>query len=228
MYLSCVTGEFKKFFPNGEPRTFPGNTFLCHVPKGDFWRFARYVQAQTEVTSFAHKYALLPPSSFHMTVYEGICDQVRRPENWVEGISLEAPLYQITDYFFSQLHLLPRKNNIYIKVVKYFAHNGGISFTVEPYDEATKEYLTLFRSTMHDTLKMNNLNAEGYRFHVSLAYNLIELTPQEQQELQKIEQHVNQLLEEREYVINFGAIELCHFNDMFHFATLSKLEESIL
>lgn len=67
-YLDCVTGEFKKFLPNGSPLNFQGNTFLCHLPQGEIWRFARYVQTQTDITSFGHKFVLLPPSSFHMAV----------------------------------------------------------------------------------------------------------------------------------------------------------------
>ena len=221
-YLDCVVGEFKKFLPNGDPLLFPGNTFLCHLPKGEFWRFARYVQTQTDITSFAHKFALLPPSSFHMTVYEGICDQVRRQDNWVEGLPLDAPLYQITEYFSSRVSKLPKANSIRMKVVKCTL-KGGIMFHVVPFDEETKTYLKNFRNCMQNEMKMKNLNADKYEFHISLAYNLITLTSEEKEELQVILDRINKMIQERDFMIEFGAVEFCYFNDMFHFATLSKI-----
>ncbi|MGL4676581.1 MAG: DUF1868 domain-containing protein [Brevinema sp.] len=222
-YLDCVNGEFRKFNPIGEPTFFPGNTFLCHVPKNNFWRFCRYVQSQTDNTDFSHKFAPLPASSFHMTVCEGVCDKVRRKDNWVDSISLDASLYEVTQYIFSHLELFPTTTQIRM-AVKKIALKGGIFFIVEPANKVTEEYLRDFRSFIFNKLKINNLYSNGYEFHISLAYNLISLTAQEQTDLEDIFTKINNILDERNYIIEFGAVEFCYFNDMFHFATLAKIE----
>ena len=74
-FTSCVTGEFKKFYPDGNARTFKGNTFICHVPKNSsFFRFANYSSGELSISDFHNKLALLPSDSYHMTIFEGICD----------------------------------------------------------------------------------------------------------------------------------------------------------
>ncbi|ELV05669.1 DUF1868 domain-containing protein [Brachyspira hampsonii] len=41
-FTSCVTGEFKKFYPDGNARPFKGNTFICHIPQNsNFFRFCQ-------------------------------------------------------------------------------------------------------------------------------------------------------------------------------------------
>lgn len=223
-YCDCVNGEFRKFTPDGAPVLFPGNTFLCHIPKGSFWRYARYAQCQTEPLSFAHKFALLPPSSFHMTVGEGVCDLVRRKDNWISSLPLDASLSEATTYLFSQLDKLPKSDGLRVRVKEFRLH-GGIQVHVEPADQESAQYLNDFRSCLFDCIGMNNLNAPQYQFHISLSYLLIELTEKEKKELDQVTTRINNELFCRDSIISLDAVEFCYFNDMFYFATLAKLKK---
>ena len=35
---------------------------------------------------------LLPPSSWYITVFEGVCDEVRKPGFWPSDLAVDAPL----------------------------------------------------------------------------------------------------------------------------------------
>jgi hypothetical protein len=42
--------------------------------------------------------AFPPPSGFHMTVREGLCDQVRTPEFWLCQADLQLPLVDLNQF----------------------------------------------------------------------------------------------------------------------------------
>ena len=76
-------GVGSKFFPDGQVRAYPGNTVLCHVAgippliERLDKLYGRLLDAEV-----AQIYTLLPPSSWHMTVFDGVCDGNRNGERW--------------------------------------------------------------------------------------------------------------------------------------------------
>lgn len=225
-FTSSVVGEFQKFYADGKVKKFPGNTFLCHLPKCEFTHFAHWVQSQTEQFSFAHKFVLLPISSFHMTVYEGVCDQVRRKDNWVDSLSLDVSLYKVHEYFLSKTDLLPKTNVISMKVDRVsISQDMGYLFKLIPADEKTTLFLQKFRKIMNDELGMQNIVKDNYEFHLSLSYILIALTDQEYSIVEQLTNRINEEIKKRDFIIRLGAVEFCVFEDMFHFSTIKKIEE---
>lgn len=163
---------------------------------------------------------------FTWLYYEGICDQVRRPENWVEGLELNTPLCNVTEYFLSRLHELPQTKVIRMKIETCILKDS-LRFILSPFDKDTEIYLKKFRDYMNDHIKIKNLNAHDYQFHISLSYHLISLTSLEQNELSQRLEIINDIIQKRNFVIDFDAVEFCCFNDMFHFETLSKINSLV-
>lgn len=223
-YTDAVVGEFKKFYADGAVREFKGNTFLCHIPNGSpFFRFAAWAQAEMALASCFYKYAFLPPESFHMTVYEGVCDQVRRPDNWVKTLPLDTPLHEATSYFFSKIPQLQKPRGFLMKV-KEAVVTSGMQFILEPANSSTCDDLEKFRAVTAEVTGMVNHNAEGYRFHCSLAYLLQELSPQEAEEASAVLHKINTRLGAPFDQIFLGPVEFCYFSDMFRFSPLSVLK----
>ncbi|NJN16631.1 MAG: DUF1868 domain-containing protein [Oscillochloris sp.] len=72
----------RKFHPDGSARLFPGNTVICFAAASEpLYQAAVGLQDRLRTTSYGHRFALLPPPSFHMTVIELLCDQVREQGN---------------------------------------------------------------------------------------------------------------------------------------------------
>ena len=89
-----------KFYEDGTVRQFPGNTIICFAdPQSQAFQEAEWAQQQLLRESYADKFAILPPSSFHMTVLDLICDQVRETEKWSSHLSLDAPLEEVDQHF---------------------------------------------------------------------------------------------------------------------------------
>lgn len=60
-----------KFATDGSVQVWPGNTFVCHVQTGASLDALRALQEEVKLSRFARLFAFLPPSSFHMTVFQG-------------------------------------------------------------------------------------------------------------------------------------------------------------
>ncbi len=68
-----------KFEPDGSVRSFPGHGIMCHLPSHDaMYHALQQFRDDLQQQDFASSLVLLPPSVWHMTVYEGVSDQIRK------------------------------------------------------------------------------------------------------------------------------------------------------
>lgn len=94
----------QKFDAHGNVLGFAGNTFLCHVPL-----FTPLSDALTAVRDrikagpHADALAMLPPESYHMTVFEGVTDSERRRGTWPADLPLNATLAECTRHMMKKL-----------------------------------------------------------------------------------------------------------------------------
>lgn len=222
-YTEAVIGEFKKFNPDGTTCSFPGNTFLCHIPsKSSFYRFAVWAQAEMGLASCWHKFGFLPSSSFHMTVFEGACDHVRKASNWTSALPLDTPLDDVTRHFLSKIPESYKPNGFMMRA-KAVAVNGGMQFLLEPANKKTAEDLVKFRSVIKEATGMVNHNEEGYHFHCSLSYVLQEMSSKDKEETGAIIDKINNRLQKPYNEIQLGPVEFCLFKNMEHFTPVVKL-----
>jgi len=180
MYTHHVGTKFNR---DGTARTFPGNTVISKIGS-DMPVYAALVEAQNRLKSLecAQKYAFLPPASFHMTVIEGLCDQVRKPKNWTTKLALDLPLVDTNKFLIDLFPLITPPDLVEMRI----AGRGGtgvLMIMLEPADKESMIAMTAYRDRFADETGIRFPGHDDYKFHISLAYNLIELTESEERQL---------------------------------------------
>ena len=68
-----------KFDPDGNVQPFPGNTIICHLsPSSEIYASVQVLYQKLKEHPLSHLYTMLPPSSWHMTVFEGALTSTAR------------------------------------------------------------------------------------------------------------------------------------------------------
>ncbi|MBC8163278.1 MAG: DUF1868 domain-containing protein [Roseiflexaceae bacterium] len=169
----------RKFHADGSPRLFPGNTIICFVsPDSPIGQAAGAFQNDLYRQPFGPAFALLPPSSFHMTVMELLCDQVRVAERWSSHLTLDTPLAAADARFVDQVPPLSMPAPLTMRVDRLL-YQDNMTLTLQATDAATADALRDYRATVASATGVRFPNHDTYGFHISLAYQLIELTSNE-------------------------------------------------
>ncbi len=204
-----------KFAPDGTVLPFLGNTFLCHIDPTSP-AHAAMVQIQTELQAgpYAEAFTFLPPSSFHMTVFQGISTLDPAQDGWPQDVDDGQCRAEISEIMQARIKGVRFPRGHRVRATDLFA---GHSFTVVGADDAEEASLRQVRKVLRDNLRMHPSDFDGYFFHVTLGYLLRWLSSAE---AQSVIQQSNELFEknaDRLSDIELGPIEFCHFDDMHHF-----------
>ncbi|VZI19746.1 unnamed protein product [Fusarium fujikuroi] len=89
-----------KFSPDGNPLRYPGNTTVCHIPAESpvllgLWDVYNTIASHPTLSK---RFRLLPPDSWHMTVFDGVREEEAEPGMWPEGLE-KLPLDECTRNF---------------------------------------------------------------------------------------------------------------------------------
>ncbi|ARM92047.1 RNA ligase family protein (plasmid) [Rhizobium sp. CIAT894] len=210
------TGVHTKFNLDGSVRAFPGNTIICHLaPASRLYGALSNLYSALERSDLAGLYTLLPPSSWHMTVFEGVCDQIRRPGFWPADLGLDATLAECDALFAEKLSAfdLGREPPYRLRIAGWQPLANGIALKLAP--ESTEEtHLRQVRDRLSDLLQLRHPGHEDYVFHLSIAY-LIRFPDEEQQAA--LSALLHELLPGLPAEFELGAPEFCRFADMFAF-----------
>lgn len=211
----------RKFFADGQPHVFAGNTIICFVPRhSHIFRLSEWVQRQVHTAPFADKFTFLPPSSFHMTMMELLCDETRTPDRWVPSLPLDAPLAETDEHFIGTVTTVPPPAAIRMRFVETSRKSCAIN--LEPADRETALALQTYRDAVAEATGVRFPNHDTYQFHISLAYRLIHLTDHEEAELDTLLTTVDRHLAQNFALFEPAAPQLTFFDDMFHFATVDE------
>lgn len=212
-----------KFNADGSPCRFPGNTIVSHVPLGTPLSDAlTSVRDTLAAGSYAACLALLPPSSYHMTVFEGVTERSRREGPWPDGASTDAPLADINRELERRLEgfdldcplpLRMRLDEFNLR------RDPGATLRLLPVDEQENRKLRRLRDRLAQRLQLRAPNHEAYGFHISLAYLIDWMTPEQTSEYAAVQAECFKMLQQRVPVIELGAPEYCVFYDMLAFDT---------
>lgn len=211
----------EKFTADGRVLPFPGNTFLCHVPPRSAAHAAlTAASAALQAGPQASAFTFLPPSSFHMTVFEGVCHAHRGADRWPQGIAPETPVEDVTQAF------LPRVISLTLPVRQHVRPRGifgGFSVALTgatPEDEAS---LRQARKDLADATGIHRASFADYDFHITLGYLIRWLTADEATAVMDLSDNVASALAAAAPVIDLGGVEFCRFDDMHAFPTLCHL-----
>jgi len=212
-----------KFYEDGRVRQFPGNTIICFAdPQSPAYQEAEWVQHQLELQPYGDKFALLPPSSFHMTVFELICDQVREPNKWSSALALDAPLEETDQYFIETVATVTPPHNFRMRFDQLHIGTSGLSLGLLPADEETATVLRQYRDDVANATGVRSPDHDTYGFHLSLGYGIIALNELETHQLRQFAKHVNQRLNRTFGIFDTGQPILTFFDDMFSFVPANE------
>lgn len=217
----------RKFHADGKVRTYPGSTIVCHVAaeRALVEKLDRLYN-RLRAASASDAYTLLPPSSWHMTLFVGICDQDRRPDRWPSGISLDAPLDEVTTTIGERLKSAPfdGPQRFRMRVARFAPLTDAVILRLEPADAQENTAIRQLRDKIADRIGMRLADHDDYTFHITIGYFVAQPTDEAFIELADI--LAEELADMRANLPPFevGPGEYCLFNDMFCFQRQFFLE----
>ncbi|NJN16630.1 MAG: hypothetical protein HC822_10320 [Oscillochloris sp.] len=93
----------------------------------------------------------------------------------------------------------------------------NLTINLAPADEAVAAALRAYREAVSDATQVRFPDFHSYQFHMSLGYRLIELTPDEQADLEQLIVDWQQNLAPAARTLNLPAPQLTFFDDMTRF-----------
>lgn len=210
----------RKFDPRGAPLPFPGSSVVCAVePASPLRREAERVQRRCREAGLGHAFALLPPDSFHMTLFDLVCHEVREPDRWSSELPLDAPLEQADRFMAERLRQVRWPAPPRMRVIGLGPLGGDhtLRLHLEPVCDEQAAALQAFREEASRATGVRYPAHDSYAFHVSLAYPLVIFTGQQREAFRRFEQEVTPRLRRRLSQVGLAAPYLALFQDMFAF-----------
>ncbi|NKI73649.1 DUF1868 domain-containing protein [Dickeya sp. CFBP 2040] len=216
-----------KFDPDGSVSRFPGNTIISHIPlDSDASNAFMTVRDTLKQQDFSHCLAFTPPSSYHMTVFEGVNETKRRLPFWPVDLPTDAPMQACSDHLARKLAgfdlqaTLPFK----MRITNFNAQlDSGAILRLTPADNNEERKLRTLRDQLSERLEIRAPDHDTYGFHVTLGYLVRWMTEEESQAYLKTQQACLRYLQQQVPVLELGVPEFCVFNDIFAFDTQLKV-----
>ncbi|MFC5430525.1 DUF1868 domain-containing protein [Paraburkholderia denitrificans] len=210
----------KKFNIDGSVRRFPGNTIICHIPMLTVLsRGLMTVRDRVRISPFGHKFTFLPPSSYHMTVFDCMLDERRGPGHWPKDLPADASINDGTKFLVERLRTLDLLIDapFRIRIGSSGIQTSLTSLTLVPEPES-EQRLRALRDAMSERFGITAPDHATYLFHTTVSYPIEELDD-ETPCYRVLWLDVVAELAERIGTFELGAPEFCTFNDMFAFET---------
>ena len=214
-----------KFYADGRVRPFKGNTILCHLPQqgASAGPFNALLDIYREAPrhGFYRRVSLLPPSSYHMTIFSTATDQGRKLGLWPSSVPIDAPIEQcnaaVGDLLRSfKLHLkLPIRMRWSTDVAEL--DDAPLTMRLVPVDASEERRLRRLRNRIADAVGVRGPDHDAYRFHITMGYIFEWLNDSEKAEYREALSAWRERLIAVAPVITLGAPEYCTFKDMFAF-----------
>jgi hypothetical protein len=200
----------------------PGNTVVCHVvPDSPTASALLRVRAGLMALPYSYRFAYTPPSSYHMTVFQGIIDSRRKAGYWPDGISLDASVQETTQLFLSRLADLQPTPPFRMRI-KEVTPVGVTVVGATAEDEAAIQAL-------HDALVVpfayRHPDHDGYTFHITLAYVKAWLPADATSTYLPALSELTRAFAAENDVIEIGPPAFCEFTDMTEFRPLRFIDQ---
>ncbi|KAJ7924449.1 RNA ligase/cyclic nucleotide phosphodiesterase [Mycena leptocephala] len=220
-------GVPSRFSPDGKVQHYPGNTIISHLSSSSEPELHKSMVAlhdKLKSSRLSHLYTLLPPTSYHMTVFEGVLDKVRVPSRWPGDLPLNASLEECTALFEQKLSSFDLQCDppYHISITGFGPLQIGIEVHLEPSTAEENARIRGLRGRLGQLLRISSERHDTYSYplHFSMAYLLRILTDEQERELRELlMDHFEGMPKE----FTLGAPEFCTFEDMFSFEPLLSL-----
>jgi hypothetical protein len=219
--MPAATGIGRKYDANGKALSFPGNTILCHLrhhPQA--YAAMTNIVASLQARIGSKNIAWTPPTSYHMTVFEGSLDLRRRPGDWPHLLSLDAPLDACNRFIGNKLRKFELGIELPIQMVadESLATITGAHIPLRPIDAAENRRLRSLRDRLSDVTGIRQCDHDGYKFHSTFGYYIHQFDSiVEERRYQTEWLNAIRELRQRVPVIALRAPEFCVFDSMDEF-----------
>lgn len=216
-----MPGGNGKFFSDGSVQRWPGNTFICHIdPASAAFSAIRRIQEEIKMSRYARFFTFLPPSSFHMTVFQGMSPITKPGKGWPDDLAADVTLDEAAKEVATRTRAAQVAAAHRVRVTDLFA---GHSLTVTGATFEDEASLRAARKSLQEVTRMQQDGFETYVFHISLAYLIDWLSEPVAQDIAAFSDDLTARLCSGIGSIALGPIEFCTFNDMHHFEPMAFL-----
>jgi hypothetical protein len=213
----------QKFDAHGNVLRFPGNKLICHVPLFTPLSDAlTAVRDQIKAGPYAEAFAMLPPESYHMTVFEGVTDDERTRERWPAELPLNVTLAECTRHIASKLQVFDLGCELPLRMKLAEPDQqmmiGAMSLVPANAQEAHK--LRDLRDRLAERLGFRAPWHDNYTFHMTHAYLIKSMSLDTVKQALAFHSKLYTELVSPVGIITLGAPEFCTFIDMQAFDNL--------
>lgn len=218
---------WEKWDTKGNAKRHRGTTFVCHlVPDSSLHQIGVKIVEDIRAEGLASDYGLLPPSSLHMTVLEGLKDRnlIGQQEKWPEWLKdtedYTEAVRRIADKIAGMKFDIPRFT---MKTNGVYPLGESLTISLVPENEAVAADIREFRISLAEALEFTITDADSYRFHCSLGYRLTVADDQDEKLLalkKKYDSWVSQIS-----TVDLEDVAFNIFNDMLSFPPLVTLKK---
>ncbi|MFK7995672.1 MAG: DUF1868 domain-containing protein [Granulosicoccus sp.] len=216
-----LPGKGGKFLSDGSIQLWPGNTFVRHVDaKSPEHDHLRALQEEVKMSRFARFFTFLPPSSFHMTVFEGVSPQATDAALLPTGTNAEMPRDAMSETMLNAVDDIRFDATQTVKMDGLFC---AFSLRVSRVGEQGDLPLRAARKTLRSATGINPPGFDDYTFHITLAYLLQWLTEPTAHALVDFSDELVMRYSQKLSAIALGPVEFCNFETMHHFEPLMRM-----
>ena len=207
----------KKFYEDGSVRRYPGNTVVADILPGcPAYDVMSQLRQWVIDAGLDDHLILLPEDSYHMTLFRGLNDQVRKAPFWPEALPLDAPMTQVDDHVSAAVEKAGLPGPARMRFDRVSTKNCMIIRLV-PADEAQNQILRQFRDRGAENVGVFFPKHENYIFHISLAYVRIVPEGEAARRMAELEEKINAFIADQP---EFYTAEpyMAFYDDMYCFS----------
>ncbi len=190
-------------------------------PASRFYTILSDIHDTLQSRPYCRKLALLPPASYHVTIFSTADDRHREPPLWPAGLATAAAMAACHDYVEERLQGFSLNCTLPFRFRVADCNPGEMQRTLrlemEPVDQAENRKLRQLRDRLASATGIRSPMHKQYRFHLSLAYVIDWLDRGEEFRLREDYGEWKHLLQAAMPVIEFGQPAYCTFETMLRY-----------
>lgn len=184
---------WEKFDPQGTPKRHRGSTFVSHlVVDSPLYRVGEAIIGDVRKEGLSADFGLLPVSSLHMTVLEGLKD----PSYIGQGGRWPDWLAAVEDFPTAVAQMRQRLaaagitgiSGVTMQPFAVYPLADSLTIGLRPAEDTDRDVLDRFRRQAGEALEIEIAPLSEYRFHTSLGYRLTAVEPGTEEKLKQLQE----------------------------------------
>jgi hypothetical protein len=208
-----------KFNPDGTEAHWMGNSIICHIDKrSETFMALLEIHRNLMRSGMLHRITVLPPASYHMTIFNGISYPARQV-NFPTDIPPDADEAFCNAWFLAKLKAfdlgcaLPFR----LRALPVEMQTNLYNILYEPVDAAENRKIRGLRDRLAQALNYRLPDHDSFRFHITLNYFYSTMTSEEEHRFFKQHQALAGELIRRAPVVELQNPEFVVFDGMYEF-----------